>query len=382
MNAEIFIEGVIGDAGEGQKGVKLLDVVSQIEANKNADEYHVFINSPGGSVEEGNDIFNYLKSIPNLKTIASKLCASIATKIHLAAAPENRFIEEGTIYMIHNPLFMNVSGNAKELKEYADYLAPIESDLVSTYTKATGLSKAAVSGMMKQETEFTAQKAIEFGFASAIWKKNPFKAVAFSTVINKQTNKMKNEKSKLLLLAQALGAFLTGEGGTEPEGKTEAVSLMLKDESGNMAMTDFEDLVVGDAVFMEDGSPAPDGNYQTEDGSIVVTVEGGAVSKIEKVGEGELEIQVVAMQTELSELKAKFEALEAENNSLKEENASLKADQTAAEQTLGALNAQLKISSNHKPQASPVAFRQPEVKTEPVITKEGIRGVRAQAKKK
>lgn len=380
MNAQIYIEGVIGDAGEGQKGVKLIDVVSQIEANKGAEEFHVFINSPGGSVEEGNDIFNYLKSIPNLKTIASKLCASIATKIHLAAKPENRFIEEGTIYMIHNPLFMNVSGNAKELKEYADYLAPIESDLVSTYTKATGLSKAAVSGMMKQETEFTAEKAIEFGFASAIWKKNPFKAVAFSNVINKQINTMAKEQTKLQKLIEAAKAFLSPE--EQPKEEKTAVSLMLKDESGNMAMTDFEDLVVGDPVFMEDGSPATDGDYQTEDGSIVVTVEGGVVSKIEKVGEGELEIQVVAMQGEISEMKSKLEALEAENNSLKEENASLKADQTAAEQTLEALNAKLKVSSTHKPQNSPVAFRKPVEQVVTKVTAQSIKEARNQAKKK
>lgn len=380
MNAQIYIEGVIGDAGEGQKGVKLLDVVSQIEANKDAEEFHVFINSPGGSVEEGNDIFNYLKSIPNLKTIASKLCASIATKIHLSAKPENRFIEEGTIYMIHNPLFMNVSGNAKELKEYADYLAPIESDLVSTYTKATGLSKAAVSGMMKQETEFTAEKAIEFGFASAIWKKNPFKAVAFSNVINKQINTMAKEQTKLQKLIEAAKAFLSPE--EQPTKEKTAVSLMLKDESGNVAMTDFEDLVVGDTVFMEDGSPAPDGDYQTEDGSIVVTVEGGFVSKIEKVGEGELEIQVVAMQGEISEMKSKLEALEAENNSLKEENASLKADQTAAEQTLEALNAKLKVSSTHKPQNSPVAFRKPVEQVVTKVTAQSIKEARNQAKKK
>lgn len=380
MNAEIYIEGVIGDAGEGQKGVKLIDVVSQIEANKGAEEFHVFINSPGGSVEEGNDIFNYLKSIPNLKTIASKLCASIATKIHLAAKPENRFIEEGTIYMIHNPLFMNVSGNAKELKEYAEYLAPIESDLVSTYTKATGLSKAAVSGMMKQETEFTAQKAIEFGFASAIWKKNPFKAVAFSNVINKQIHTMAKEQTKLQKLIEAAKAFLSPE--EQPKEEKTAVSLMLKDESGNMAMTDFADLVVGDPVFMEDGSPATDGDYQTEDGSIVVTVEGGVVSKIEKVGEGELEIQVVAMQGEISEMKSKLEALEAENNSLKEENASLKADQTAAEQTLEALNAKLKVSSTHKPQNSPVAFRKPVEQVVTKVTAQSIKEARNQAKKK
>lgn len=380
MNAQIYIEGVIGDAGEGQKGVKLLDVVSQIEANKGAEEFHVFINSPGGSVEEGNDIFNYLKSIPNLKTIASKLCASIATKIHLSAKPENRFIEEGTIYMIHNPLFMNVSGNAKELKEYADYLAPIESDLVSTYTKATGLSKAAVSGMMKQETEFTAEKAIEFGFASAIWKKNPFKAVAFSNVINKQINTMAKEQTKLQKLIEAAKAFLSPE--EQPKEEKTAVSLMLKDESGNVAMTDFEDLVVGDTVFMEDGSPAPDGDYQTEDGSIVVTVEGGVVSKIEKVGEGELEIQVVAMQGEISEMKSKLEALEAENNSLKAENASLKADQTAAEQTLEALNAKLKVSSTHKPQISPVAFRKPVEQVVTKVTAQSIKEARNQAKKK
>ena len=383
MVAKIYISGVIGKTDDQtQDFTTLKNVLAQFAANKNATEFEVVINSPGGSVEEGNDIFNYLKTVKNLKTIASIQCASIATKIHLAAKPENRLIEDGCLYMIHNPLFMNVSGNAQELKELAEFLKPIENDLVNLYAKSTGLDKASISGMMKQETVFTAKEAVEFGFASKVIPanviaNNNLKAVAFSEVINKHKNKMNKPETKWSVLKSALKAFFVDE--EKPEGTegtaegNEAVNLMFKDSEGNLATTEFNDLVKGDAVFMEDGTPAPDGEYTSEDGSIVVTVVGGFVDKIEKIGEGELEIQVVALQGENETLKAELEAL-------KKENETLKAEIKEAEEVVEVLNQSMNKTS-FKPSKSPVAFRKPGNVVE-VITKDGIREARAAMKNK
>ena len=320
MVGHVYIDKHIGDMegenGEILKGINLVDVVGQAESFKGAEEIHVHIDSPGGSVEVGNEISNYLKSIKNLKTFAENLCASIATKIHLSAKPENRFVQEGCVYMIHNPLFMNVSGNASELKQYASYLEPLEKELVQMYSNATGLDKTAIKGMMNQETEFTPEECVKLGFASGIVPKAQFKAVAF---FNKQsnhinTNTMSDQKKSVIIKGLHAMASLVGvELKSDNDPQRNAMNINFTAEDGTMAMTPFEDLVTGDAVTLEDGTPAPDGNYTSEDGLIVITVAEGLVSTIENVDpESDLKIQVVALQEEVENLKTQLSEKETE----------------------------------------------------------------------
>jgi ATP-dependent protease ClpP protease subunit len=375
MIGKVYIKGQIGgtftdENGTEKNGVTLTDVVSQVQALKGHEEIHVYIDSPGGSVEVGDSIAEYLKELKGIKTIASNLCASIATKIHLSAEKENRFIEEGTIYMIHNPLFTNISGNANELKEMAAYLEPIEKDLVNMYSKTTGLEKSAIKGMMKQETEFTATQAVELGFASKVLSKMQYKAVAF---IDKSSINLKKEKmSKMSAFAKLVKNLADFAGVEAPAFKDERVALnvMFTGEGGNV-MTPFEDLMVGDPVTMEDGTEANPGTYVSEDGSIQITVAAGVVETIEQLNpDGDLSIQVVALKEQIANLEAKLAEKEEAINTMTTE-------QVETQKVLEAVNA--KIASNFKPAKGPVAFRKP---LDPVSVAKTAEEVKAEAKAK
>jgi ATP-dependent protease ClpP protease subunit len=375
MIGKVYIKGQIGgeyidENGNKVEGVSLTDVVSQVQALKGSDEIHVIINSPGGSVEVGDSIFNYLKEVKGIKTIASGLCASIATKIHLSAEKENRFIEEGTVYMIHNPLFTNVSGNADELKEMAQYLEPIEKDLVNMYSKTTGLEKSAIKGMMKQETEFTATQAVELGFASKILSKMQYKAVAF---IDKSNVNLINEKmSKTSAFAKLVKNLAEFAGVDVPAFKDErtALNVMFTGDGGNV-MTPFEDLMVGDPVTMEDGNAAADGTYVSEDGTMQITVLNGVVDAIEMLSnDGDLSVMVVALKEQIANLEAKLAEKDEAINTMTSEKAE-------TEKVLEAVNA--KIASNFKPAKGPVAFRKP---IDPVSVAKTAEEVKAEAKAK
>jgi ATP-dependent protease ClpP protease subunit len=375
MIGKVYIKGQIGgeyidENGNKVEGVSLTDVVSQVQALKGSDEIHVIINSPGGSVEVGDSIFNYLKEVKGIKTIASGLCASIATKIHLSAEKENRFIEEGTVYMIHNPLFTNVSGNADELKEMAQYLEPIEKDLVNMYSKTTGLEKSAIKGMMKQETEFTATQAVELGFASKILSKMQYKAVAF---IDKSNVNLINEKmSKTSAFAKLVKNLAEFAGVDVPAFKDErtALNVMFTGDGGNV-MTPFEDLMVGDPVTMEDGNAAADGTYVSEDGTMQITVLNGVVDAIEMLSnDGDLSVMVVALKEQIANLEAKLAEKDEAINTMTSEKAE-------TEKVLEAVNA--KIASNFKPAKGPVAFRKPN---DPVSVAKTAEEVKAEAKAK
>jgi ATP-dependent Clp protease protease subunit len=67
-------------------------------------KYEIVLTSPGGSVVSGYKLYSYIRQIArerHVTTVASGLCASMATIIHQAGT--NRVIEEGCSYLIHDP---------------------------------------------------------------------------------------------------------------------------------------------------------------------------------------------------------------------------------------------------------------------------------------
>jgi ATP-dependent protease ClpP protease subunit len=294
MIGKIFITGQIG-SDENTKGVELIDVVSQFEPLRDCEIIECFINSPGGSVEVGNSIAEYIATIPNVKTIASGMCASIATKIHLAVPIENRLVVEGTMYMIHNPLFQNIgTANADQLKEMADVLQPIQNDLVSMYSKSTGTSKEAISALMDIEASLTEDQLLTLGFVSAVIPK--LKPLAFINT----NDTMKKETIKLGLFAKAMAKL---------QGRT--IQAIIVDVEQGTIETPFSDLLVGDPMTLN-GEPAPADTYTLADGTQVVVTETGIVGEI-ILPDGESTDET----DEIMDLKAQIEAKDAEILALK-----------------------------------------------------------------
>lgn len=312
MIGNIYITGQIG-SDDTTKGVELIDVALQVEPLKDCEQINCFINSPGGSVEVGKQIAQYLKSLPKVHTIATGLCASIATEIHLAVPLANRKIVEGTEYMIHNPLFDGIGkANVNDLKEMVDVLEPLSKEMVSMYSTATGTSKEAISSLMDIEASLTNEQLLTLGFVSEVIPK--LKPLAF---INKTNDKMSKSNIKLGLYAKAL-ALVKGR---------EIKAVMETVEQGEIE-TPFSDLMVGDPIMLN-GSPAPADTYVFPSGLQVVVVEEGIIAEIveastESEDDAELEAlkaeieskdaEIVALKSELENNKGIFAQMETEHN--------------------------------------------------------------------
>jgi ATP-dependent protease ClpP protease subunit len=102
---KIFISGLIGE------DTNLLDVIKQVKAQSSATEFVVKIDSTGGYVDTGMDIYNYLRNLKKPITTITSKAYSIASVIFMAG--DVRIIPEGTIdaVMIHLP-WMEVIGDA------------------------------------------------------------------------------------------------------------------------------------------------------------------------------------------------------------------------------------------------------------------------------
>ena len=146
-------------------GTKPADVVAQLNAIK-APRITMHINSPGGSVFDGFQIYNVLRAHPAEKTaVVEGLSASIATVIMLAAKTV-RFAKNAQM-MIHNPACA-VFGGSAYLRKQAAVLDDLRDSLVEIYREKTGKTRAELIKAMDAETWLPAKEAKSWGFADEV----------------------------------------------------------------------------------------------------------------------------------------------------------------------------------------------------------------------
>lgn len=126
----------------------------------------VRINSPGGDVFDGMAIYNALASHPaRVVTRIEGLAASIASVIAMAGREIQAY--QNTFVMVHRAWALTV-GNTDELRDAADLLDKIDSQLVDIYAARTKSGKKEIKQLMAETTWMTAKEAKEKGFVTSI----------------------------------------------------------------------------------------------------------------------------------------------------------------------------------------------------------------------
>lgn len=312
MNGTCNINGFIGKMlGEDGKPmtpfVTFLDVAAQVERQKGITHLDVYITTPGGLCEEGDDIVNYFEVLKSkgvtIHTHAQKMVYSFGADILLAG--QQRFIDEDCKLMIHNPWVTLTEGDADKVDAYAKELRKLENKSLDNYSSKTGTSKEALKTLMKKDTFLTPQQAVEFGFATSISPKVQLKAVAFS----KKFNPNPNEMSKDALSKKDAETLLEKlERNIKQILKPKKLKMVM-DSTGDteITFTDLEpDDVPGvDDVATIDGSPA-EGEFVMPSGETYVFA-GGILTEIkpkEDGGDGgDTPEEMQALQDEVIQLK-------------------------------------------------------------------------------
>lgn len=131
------------------------------------DTIELHINSYGGSVKEGVAIYNQLKRKKCKEIVAyvDGFAYSIASVILQAA--NRRIMGLGTSLLIHN-MWLQVSGNAEDLRKAADDLDVLMESNRQIYLEKINISEDELIEMMNAETYLTPEQAVEMGFADEI----------------------------------------------------------------------------------------------------------------------------------------------------------------------------------------------------------------------
>lgn len=126
----------------------------------------VEINSGGGAVFAGSEIFTKLKAYEGKVTARVVGLAASAASVILMGADEIEISPTAQI-MVHNA-WSYVEGDADEMEAHASVLRGINKSIQSAYIAKTGLSEDELKDYMDAETWFTADEAVELGFADRV----------------------------------------------------------------------------------------------------------------------------------------------------------------------------------------------------------------------
>lgn len=142
---------------------KINDLIKQ---TKNNEELEIEINSGGGSVFAGSEIYTALKSYKG-NTIA-KIVGIAASAASVIAMATNKVVISPTAQiMIHN-VSSGVWGDYRDLQHESDVIKNMNKSISNAYALKTKLGQEELLQLMNNETWLNAQQAKEKGFADEV----------------------------------------------------------------------------------------------------------------------------------------------------------------------------------------------------------------------
>lgn len=166
--AVLVLSGAI-DSGESwyEDGVWPARFREELDAHA-GESIQVEINSPGGDVFAGFEIYNMLKAHNgSVRVRVTGMAASAASIVAMAASRGELAMCEASMMMIHNP-WTWTAGNSDELREQADVLDMIRDVMVDVYMNRFAGEQADLEAMLSRETWLTPQRAMEHGLCDEI----------------------------------------------------------------------------------------------------------------------------------------------------------------------------------------------------------------------
>ena len=352
MNKVINIYGTIGTGTDKETGKQMFSsdrVLNAISGLKAGDTVTVNIDSNGGSVEEGQKIYNYLKATP--ATVTTRVvgnCYSIATVILMAgkqieALPNAKFM----VHRAHTP---KTSGNAAQLKRDAAYLEGLDKQILGAYKRRAKdfVSSEDFQTLYQGEMLFNTKKALELGFIDSVSKtiiaqNKGIEALNYKFEYNPNLNTMSKELNILDRLTamgeRLLGKSLKAQNSPMQYRLVDGTEIII--HNGESGMPE-----VGSLVELVAGGNAPEGEHVLEDGTTIRVDASGMIAEIKMKLEDAGTDELAKAKSALDAANAKIATLEAENSKLTNEMQAINAKVPALEAAINkALEAQNKFTA-------------------------------------
>ena len=142
-------------------------VVHDAIAKANGEKLDVYVNSGGGDIFAGSEIYESLRSYKGDVMIhVVGLAASAASVVTCARESE---IAPTAMVMVHN-VSSYAEGDYRDLKHESEVLQKANKTIANAYIAKTGMTEAEALAMMDKETWLTAQDAVDKKLCNCISK--------------------------------------------------------------------------------------------------------------------------------------------------------------------------------------------------------------------
>lgn len=184
----------------GWEATSPADIESVIGSMSPGEILEVYINSGGGSVRAGQEIYTMLKRRDDVVIEIQSMAGSAAGVI--AMAGRNRISPVGMI-MIHNVSISGASGDYHAMQKNVEILQQMNAALAAAYTEKSGMELKAVLEIMDRETWLTANQCLDYGFVDEIMTDQPvftnaIQGMRLTDEIRRRVIEEKNRKEELL----------------------------------------------------------------------------------------------------------------------------------------------------------------------------------------
>lgn len=141
------------------------DIKNALNTKPEGEKLTVLVNSGGGSVMAGQEIYSLLNGRDDVEIKVQSLAGSAASVIAMANTSE---ISPVAMIMIHNVSMYGAGGDYHDMQKNAEILKQMNAALASAYSSKTGKSEEEILKLMDRETWLTANQALEMGFVDKI----------------------------------------------------------------------------------------------------------------------------------------------------------------------------------------------------------------------
>lgn len=281
----------------------------------------VYLHCNGGSVIEGWAMYDRLRATgKEITCIVEGKAASMATILLMAAPKERRKAYKNASLCVHNPWLPNwaldYAVTADDLEKAAKELRESQDKMLDLYIERCGCDREEMQTLMNEDKYIDTDKAMEMGLIGSVIA--PISASKIdNNFINKKQKKMAEDKNKKVEVKASIIDRVLAKLGIKSLSELEC--------GMDLSTTDGQTLT----IEREEGEPqvgdkaSPDGEFNMPDGKVIIVKEGviteikndsgasgGTDPKDEPKGaEGDAE-RIVALENEITKLKAKVEELE------------------------------------------------------------------------
>ena len=180
------------------------DIKKALEGKQEGERLTVLINSGGGSVMAGQEIYSMLHGRTDVEIEIQSMAGSAAGVIAMA---NHSSISPVAMIMVHNVSMSGASGGYHDMQKNAEVLRQMNAALAQAFTEKTGKTEEEILRLMDRETWLTANQALEMGFVDEIKQEsanftNASMGLRLTDEIRKQVvaekEKMEQQKNEIL----------------------------------------------------------------------------------------------------------------------------------------------------------------------------------------